>query len=91
MNLEQLKTVFVRCMESHGLNVQGEVPAGYHSHWTFTRDTGNYRICAARFTRKLQKFVQEFSMYPQECVYILTIFQDYGGEVVFSARVAARD
>ncbi len=87
-----LKTLFVRCMESNGLNVQGEIPAGYHSHWTFVRDSLNYRISAAWFTHKLQKFVRELRMDPQECVYVLTIFEGANEEeVFFSARVAARD
>jgi hypothetical protein len=85
-----MKNLFVRCMESTGLNVQGEIPAGYYSHWTFTRDTANYRISAAWFTHKLQKFVRELRMDPQECVYVLTIFEGANEEVVFSARVAAR-
>jgi hypothetical protein len=93
MNHEQMKTVFVRCMESYGLNVQGEVPAGYHSHWTFIRDSVNYhRITAAWFTLELQRFVRGFRMDPRECVYVLTIVEGANDEeVFFLAKVAARD
>jgi hypothetical protein len=92
MNLEQMKTVFVSHMESTGLNVQGEIPAGYHSHWTFIRDSLNYRISAAWFTLELQRFVRGFRMDPRECVYVLTIVEGPNyEEVFFLARVAARD
>lgn len=87
-----MQNVFVRCMESNGLNVQDEIPAGYHSHWTFTRDSVNYhRITAAWFTLELQKFVRALRMDPWECVYVLTIVEGaHDEEVFFSARVAEK-